>query len=205
MTLKRFFALEGIDGSGTTTQLDLVGRRMASSGLSVFQTCEPTKGPIGALIRDALSGRARIGQHALAHLFAADREEHVNGPGGIREALEKGSAVLSDRYFFSSLAYQTISDKPDLAFSLNGGFPLPQALFFLDIDPELSLERIRGRGSMEIFETLPFQREVARRYRSIIGLYGETEMKIHVIDARLPPDSVCDEIWELLGPLLYDA
>jgi dTMP kinase len=205
MTLKRFFALEGIDGSGTTTQLDLVGKRIAASGQSVFRTFEPTQGPIGVLIRDALSGKASIGQNALAHLFAADREEHVNGPGGIREALDKGSIVLSDRYFFSSLAYQTISERPDLAFSLNGAFPLPQALVFLDIDPEISLERVRGRGSMDIFETLPFQKEVARRYRSIIGLYGETEMRIRFIDARLPPESVCDEIWDFLSPLIEEA
>ena len=147
MTLRRFFVLEGIDGSGTTTQLDLVGKKLIAEGFPVFQTFEPTKGPIGALIREALSGKARIGQHALAHLFAADREEHVNGPGGIREALEKGSIVLSDRYFFSSLAYQTISDEPDLAFTLNSRFPLPQALFFLDIDPDISLESGSAAGA----------------------------------------------------------
>lgn len=202
MILKRFFVLEGIDGCGTSTQLDLVGRRFQAAGISHFQTCEPTKGPIGSLIREALSGRAALGQHALAHLFAADREEHLNGPGGVREALDKGSFVLSDRYLFSSLAYQTVSDRPDLAFTLNGAFPLPQALFFLDIDPDLSLDRIRGRGSMDIFENLPFQREVARRYRSIIGLFGETGMKIHLVDARMDPDSVCQEIWDLMGAYL---
>jgi dTMP kinase len=202
MTLRRFFVLEGIDGSGTTTQLSLLHKRLQASGYPVFPTCEPTKGPIGALIRQTLSGKASLGQSALAHLFAADREEHLNGSGGIREALEKGMIVLSDRYFFSSLAYQTISEKPELAFSLNSPFPLPQALFFLDIDPDISLERIRGRKELEVFETRPFQMEVARRYRSVIGLYGETDMKIHVIDARMTPQAICEEIWEALLPLL---
>ncbi len=194
--------LEGIDGSGTTTQLSLVGKKLIQLGHSVQTSCEPTQGPVGALIRQVLSGKARLGQNALAHLFAADREEHVNGSGGIRECLAKGMIALSDRYLFSSLAYQTISEDPALPFSINAPFPLPEALFFLDIDPDISLDRIRGRGELEVFENRPFQMEVARRYRCVLGLFGETGTKIYSIDARMEPEAIANEIIDKLIPLL---
>src|SRR5579864_7294663 len=105
-----FIVLEGLDGAGTTTQLVRLAERLRRAGERVVATAEPTDGPIGALIRQALrrrlvhrDGRA-LTDESLALLFAADRVDHVAGE--IEPALARGQHVLCDRYVLSSLAYQ---------------------------------------------------------------------------------------------------
>ena len=109
MVLSNFVVLEGIDGSGTTSQLRLLKEKFAleDKGNSVVFTQEPTSGSIGILIRSALQGSSVFAPETMTRLFAADRCEHLYGKEGIKAALTAGKAVFSDRYLFSSLAYQT--------------------------------------------------------------------------------------------------
>jgi dTMP kinase len=194
MVMRDFFVFEGIDGAGTTTQLEAVSRRLSLAGKDVHSCAEPTSGPVGTLVRHALSGSLSLSQATLALLFAADREEHVNGAGGILERLGRKEIVLCDRYLFSSLAYQSISADPALPFSLNGRFPLPETLFFFDIDPAVAMERIKARKTRDIFESSDFMASVAERYRTIIEMYRGTGMRITRIDASLPKDEITQAI-----------
>ncbi|HYY53573.1 MAG TPA: dTMP kinase, partial [Myxococcales bacterium] len=107
----RFIALEGLDGSGTTTQAERIASVLRAQGRRVLLTREPSDGPIGTLIRLALTGRLGLPQRsgplteeALALLFAADRVDHLAAV--IEPALERGELVVCDRYVLSSLAYQ---------------------------------------------------------------------------------------------------
>jgi dTMP kinase len=190
MTIAGFFVLEGIDGAGTTTQLKALAALFAAGPRPLFPTCEPSDGPVGRLVREALSGKFVLKPSTLAYLFAADREEHLRGPEGLEARLGKGQRVLCDRYLYSSVAYQSIGADPSLPVLLNSSFPLPEAIYFLDIDPTIAAERIAVRTSKDVFETVPFMERVAARYRAVIELYKDSGPRILVLDARLPPAEI---------------
>ncbi|MBQ1949842.1 MAG: hypothetical protein II367_06775 [Treponema sp.] len=121
------------------------------------------------------------------------------GKGGVLESAEKGITVLSDRYFFSSLAYQSVSCGKELPELLNSPFPLPEILFYFKINPEISLARVEGRGeAKEIYEKIDFQKKSAALYDSIANEYkGEKGrgMKIIEVDAAKSIDEISDFIW----------
>ena len=126
--LSRFIVLEGGDGSGTTTQLGLIGRALERAAFPHWTTSEPTDRPEGLLIRRILSGELQRDPGTLALLFAADRNEHLKGVGGILERLARGEIVLCDRYVLSSLAYQGVACGPDLpARAQRRTFPCPNS------------------------------------------------------------------------------
>jgi dTMP kinase len=200
--LKRFIVLEGGDGAGTTTQLRLLGEALERSGIPRWITSEPTGNPEGLLIRRILSGELTRDPGTLARLFAADRNEHLRGEGGILERLGRGEVVLCDRYVFSSLAYQGIACGPELPARLNSDFPLPELLLFFDLAPEQSLGRLRGRERLDIFERLPFQERVRSAYRTELARYARTDMRIVDIDASRSVDEVGRDIFRAVGGAL---
>ncbi len=200
--LNNFIVFEGVDGSGTSTQLALLGERLRRTGTAASLSAEPTKGPIGRLIREALAGRTPLEAETVARLFAADRGEHLNGAGGIRETLQAGGIAVSDRYVFSSLAYQGLTCGDELPAALNAPFPLPELLLFFDIRPELSLARLAGRGERDIYENESFQARVDRAYRDVIAAYRDTGMRIAIIDASGTVDAVHEELWRAVEPMV---
>lgn len=204
MILRNFAVFEGIDGTGTTTQISELKKRyaehFAGQEAPVWFTCEPTSGEIGRLIRRALSGELRLTPDTMARLFAADRGEHIFGRGGITENLDSGKAVYTDRYLFSSLAYQGEAADSGLTLALNGDFPLPEYLFFFDIDPDVAMNRVESRaGTLEIYEKREFQRKVRDRYRAIIDRFEREEPAMNVIriDATLPVSVIAEKIWSI--------
>lgn len=132
-----------------------------------------------------------------AYLFAADRQEHLAAPGGIEELCRNNTIVISDRYLFSSLAYQSAACGPELPRLLNSSFPLPEYLFFFDIEPNQSLKRISGRGVTEIYENQAFLEATAAEYRRVIGEYEamDTGMTILRLDASESIEKVSANIW----------
>ncbi len=186
MVLKNFIVLEGIDGAGTSTQIK---KLVQSNPEKYIATAEPTDGPTGKFLRRMLSGEFHVDEKTNAYLFAADRCEHIFGKGGVKELCESGKTVVSDRYFFSSLAYQSVSCGLELPQLLNSPFPLPEYLFFFDINPEISLARVNNRnGKKEIYENLESQKKIASLYEKVISMYESDpvlreEMKIIRIDA----------------------
>ena len=186
MVLKNFIVLEGIDGAGTSTQIK---RLVDNNPDKYIATAEPTSGPTGKFLRQMLAGDFKVDERTNAYLFAADRCEHIFGKGGVKELCESGKTVVSDRYFFSSLAYQSVSCGLELPQLLNSPFPLPEYLFFFHINPEISLARVNARNeSKEIYETIEAQKKIAALYEKVISMYEKDdklreEMKIIRVDA----------------------
>ena len=186
MVLKNFVVFEGIDGAGTSTQIKKI---VESNPQRFVATAEPTSLPTGKFLRRMLSGEFHVDEKTNAYLFAADRCEHIFGKGGVKELCESGKVVVSDRYFFSSLAYQSVSCGLELPMLLNSPFPLPEYLFFFEINPEISLGRVNARnGHKEIYENLEAQKKIAALYEKVISMYESDpakreEMKIIRIDA----------------------
>lgn len=204
MIVRNFFVFEGIDGTGTTTQLKLIKERFLreeNEGRELIVTCEPTTGPIGELIRRGLSGEYRFTADTMARLFAADRGEHIYGSDGILEQTKVGKTVISDRYLFSTLAYQGSAGDPQLAAQLNAEFPLPEYLFYFDLDADAAMNRVEKRNArLEIYEKREFQRILRNRYASILEHYRieHPEMKIVVIDASLGIQEISEKIWSII-------
>ena len=149
MVLKNFIVFEGIDGAGTSTQIKKLVEKDPGKYIA---TAEPTGGATGKFLRQMLAGEFKVDERTNAYLFAADRCEHIFGKGGVQELCNSGKIVVSDRYFFSSLAYQSVSCGLELPMLLNSPFPLPEYLFFFEINPEISLARVNKRnGQKEIY------------------------------------------------------
>ena len=200
MILRNFIVLEGIDGAGTSTQLNFL-KKMHPQDKTLF-TAEPTDSVTGKFLRSILRGDMELDPGTTAFLFAADRHEHLHCPGGIIETCNNGGITVTDRYLFSSLAYQSASCGEALPRLLNSTFPLPEYLFFFDIEPSLSLKRISGRGVTEIYEKQDFLEKTAAEYRKVIKEYQETAketgMNIIILDASKPVAEVSEKIWSIL-------
>ncbi|GHV96329.1 thymidylate kinase [Spirochaetia bacterium] len=193
--IRNFAVFEGGDGSGTTTQLSLLGRRFSASNPVFYPTFEPTEGPAGKLVRAALKKEITLLPETLARLFAADRTEHLYGPGGIAERCNSGELVVSDRYVLSSLVYQGIECGDELPRALNASFPAPELLLFFDVDPQIAQQRMQNRPQKEIYEYLEFQQKVREKYRSLLAEFSAAGVRVEIIDASKTPEEVALEVW----------
>lgn len=157
MNRGKFITIEGIDGSGTSTQSKLLAKTITELGREVHETAEPTNGPIGKLIREIFQKKPvldkRIYNMMIANLFTADRYEHVFSPGGIRDLINKGTDVVCCRYVASNIAYQADSNLDfNRIIDMNRPFPFPDLIIYLDNPVEKSIERILERDIVEIYE-----------------------------------------------------
>ena len=155
-----FIVIEGLDGSGKTTQANMLAKNLAKNH-TVLLTAEPSRGKIGTFIRQGcLYEKKRLPTEAEALLFAADRIEHMQNE--LEPALSEGKIVICDRYIFSSLAYQG-SAGLSLKWieTINARALEPDFSIFIDVPPQLVLERLQRKKSvMENLETQAKVREV---------------------------------------------
>ncbi len=161
----RFIVLEGADGTGTTTQARALADHLIAKGRTVHVTAEPSRGPIGALIRQMLGGeRPREAIHReLALLFAADRLDHLARE--IEPKLVAGVDVISDRYVLSSLVYQSLDLPLPWIESLNQHAPPAEVTVLLTLPVDVALARVLGRaGQGEVFDAREVQARVHARY-----------------------------------------
>ncbi|MBQ0166146.1 MAG: dTMP kinase [Treponema sp.] len=200
MILQNFIVLEGIDGAGTSTQLKKLKEKLGTT--RAFYTAEPVEtSETGKFLRRILSGEVPVHPGTAAFLFAADRNEHLYGKDGIVQKDSEGILCFSDRYLFSSLAYQAATCGEDLPRLLNSTFPLPRILFFFKITPEVSLARITGRGVTEIYEKVDFLKKTEAEYEKVVASFREkadSGMTVVEIDASKSPDEVFSVIWKTL-------
>jgi dTMP kinase len=204
-----FIVLEGVDGAGTTTHTKTLAASLGAKGLPIHTTREPSDGPIGVMIRQILTGRLVVpGLHGprpptwktMALLFAADRADHVEAE--IEPNLRDGVTVISDRYYHSSIAYQsaTAPEGADRAGEvakwvreINRYARKPDLTIVLDVPPEIAARRRAERGKgQEIYDDLELQRELSRFYREIDAFFPD-ERVVHV-DSNASRDEVAAQI-----------
>lgn len=161
-----FICVEGLDGCGKTTQTKLLVKMLRRRGCDAFYTAEPSRGKIGRFIkRHCLHGEKRVSSVIEALLFAADRFEHVEDV--IVPAIRKGKIVVSDRYVYSSLAYQGAAGL-DLEWieTVNKHAMRPDLAIFVDVEPEVVVKRLKRRKS--VMENLQTQRKVQKVYTKFV-------------------------------------
>ncbi|HEY1906900.1 MAG TPA: dTMP kinase [Myxococcaceae bacterium] len=197
----RFIVLEGIDGSGTTTQAARLAAALREAGHAVVSTREPSDGPIGVLIRQALTRRlAGLSDRMLALLFAADRLDHLASV--VEPALAEGKVVVSDRYVLSSLAYQGMRLPLAWVETLNAAARPADLTLFLEVDPRTAARRRSGRGGTEeLFDADEVQRAVARAYGRVARKHARPQRVVRV-NGRGAADEVAGEILSRVRAML---
>lgn len=199
-----FIVIEGIDGCGKGTQARLLFEHLKGLGKDVVLTAEPTKGPLGKLIREHLQ-EPFLDDESLALLFAADRIEHLEKE--VRPALDAGKAVISDRYVYSSIAYQ--GQRVDLEWvgDINKYADRPDMAILLDISAQLAQRRMKERGDeMEYFEEDDdFQDGVKKAFIELSRgrhLPDSLKTKWFVVDASERKVEIADRIRDAVESIL---
>ena len=195
-----FITFEGIDGSGKSTQIALLKRRIEQCGHRCSLTAEPSTGPIGVMIRQCLSGRMKADEKTMAALFASDRLDHLlNETDGILSKINQGIYVICDRYILSSYAYQSVRVSLEWIRQLNCAALdtlRPDCNIFIDIEPETAIERMaKERFHTELFETKERLTEVRNRYLELIGQLKKKE-NIIIINGNQAIEQISDDIWQ---------
>jgi dTMP kinase len=193
-----FVTFEGLDGSGKSTQAELLRAHLEESGRDVVATREPGGTELGEKVRELLLGGTEISPWAEVELFAAARAQLVAEV--IIPALERGADVVCDRYLDSSLAYQGIARNLGvervLALNMDAirGL-LPDVTFLLLIDPEEAASRFGEAPDRIEREGGEFLRKVDEAYRELGSIYAG---RIVMLDGAKPADEIAKEVRDKL-------
>lgn len=191
----KFIVIEGLDGSGQSTQANLLRNFLIEKGYEVVLTKEPTKdSEAGKKIREILDKKVEAKPAKFQTLFAQDREEHLKNL--IMPSLEENKIVVSDRYYFSSFAYGA-ANGVDLEWliKINDEFLLPDLTFILKTNPEVCLERIKKRDTkLTLFEE---KEKLAKVWQTFEILPRRFE-NVYIIDGERPIEEVFEEVKNLV-------
>jgi len=191
----KFIVFDGLDGSGQSTQVELLKNFLIKKGHQVVLTKEPTQdSEAGKKIRQVLDKKKIISPEELQKLFTEDRKEHLENI--ILPALKENKIAISDRYFFSTFAYG-VSEGLDLNWliKLNDECLLPDLTFFLKVSPEICVSRIEKRGiSKTYFEEKEKLNKVWQTYEILTSLFKN----INIINGEKPKEEVFFQIKEVV-------
>lgn len=176
-----FICVEGIDGSGKTTQAHRLVKTLIKKGYNAVYTTEPSKGIYGKIIRKhLLQGNNRVPTVVEAVLFAADRVDHVENE--VKPFLRTGKIVVCDRYVYSSIAYQGASNlNQKWIKEINKIAIQPDLAIYIDVPPEVVINRLKRRKS--VMETLQIQKKVREQYlklvkeKQLVMVYGNASIR----------------------------
>lgn len=190
-----FIDIEGLDGSGATTQATFLTQKFRDQKIEAFQTKEPTNNVIGGLIRGALTGVYKIPPPALQLLFVADRLHHLDRE--IIPILQNHSVVVTDRFLWSTIAFGSVETKNKRwLLELHRYCPLPDLTVFLRVPPKECVRRMKqDRFDFELFEE---EHKLWKAWDTYEWLAKKFPDHIHVINGEPSPTLVFDSLWPLI-------
>ena len=190
--------LEGIDGCGKSTQSKLLLEKLEGEGEKVIILKEPTKRPHGQKLWDVLHGKRKATNEEILELFVLDRIQHVEEK--IQPALDDGTVILMDRYYYSSMAYQVaggidveeIREKHVFA-------PKPDVVLIFDLPVSVALERVKGHSDADEFEKEEHLEKVREAYLDL-----ENDPLVRIVDATRTPEEIFGNVWKLVSEVMND-
>lgn len=189
-----FIVFEGIDGSGKSTQCDMLYRYISGTGRDVIRLAEPTAGKWGTELRVMLKSGTPPPVKKQIDLFIRDRRDDCEK--NIIPAMNKGKTIVMDRYFYSNAAYQGVKGTTSdiiIERNIKEGFPLPDRIYFIDVPAETAMNRIlkrNGSGETELFEKKEFLEMVRNNFLSI------ADEKFLIINGEGDEESIFKKIRE---------
>lgn len=186
----KFIVFEGLDGSGQTTQSQLLADYLLREGRDVLLTKEPTLDSVeGKKVLTVLIKKETMPSDELQKLFAADRRQHLDNL--IIPNLKQGKMVISDRYVLSSLAYGSIDLKTEWLVKLNDEFILPDITFVINVPVEVCLDRIHHRGEeITIFEDKDKLQKVGQAYKALSDRFKN----IYILNGEESVNNVFEQV-----------
>jgi len=191
----KFIVIEGLDGSGQSTQVKLLNNFLTQKGHQAISTKEPTQeSEAGKKIKEVLGKSLEIDAMELQELFAQDRKEHLERK--IIPNLKQNKVVISDRYYFSTFAYGAAhgADLNELI-KMNKNFLLPDVTFFLKVKPETCINRIEKRGDPK---TLFEKREQLAKVWNVYETLPKRFENVYIIDGEQSIENVFNQIKAVL-------
>lgn len=191
----KFIVFEGPDGSGQTTQANLLNQHLTKQGVSILLTKEPTTTSKTAdVIKKVLGKEIKVPPEKLQQLFTDDRKEHLEKE--IMPALKEGRTVICDRYFFSSFAFGSLQCDLNWLIKINKKFPEPDLTFIINVRAETCIERIKNRGSkFDFFEEKEKLTKIMKNYLNISKMFGN----IYVIDGEKTINKVHQQVLKVVN------
>ncbi|MEM4648119.1 MAG: dTMP kinase [Candidatus Pacearchaeota archaeon] len=190
----RFIVIDGIDGAGKSTMAKLLAKYLAKKNFKVFITHEPCKNTkIGKKIKELVRKNKKFSKEFWITLFNQDRIEHIENI--IKPKLNMGYIVISDRYYYSTLAYQ-LNEKNWKKYLDRNKFLKPDLVFILDVYPSIGLNRIKRKKT--IFEKEKFLEKVRKKFLLIYKKRKILDENIYLIDANQPKTKVFLDIKKII-------
>ena len=185
--------LEGIDGCGKSTQSELLKKKLEDIGDEVIILKEPTKRPHGQKLWDMLRGKRKATNEEILDLFVLDRTQHVEEK--IQPALDDGTVVLMDRYYYSSMAYQVAGGIDVNVIRERHAFaPKPDVVLIFDLPVTIALERVRGHSEADEFEKEEHLEKVREAYLNL-----RSDPLVRIVDSARAPEKIFEEVWKLVS------
>jgi len=205
MKKSHFIAFEGIDGSGKSTQSRILSEKLKKEGFKIYSTFEPTDSPIGSVIKNIFRHRIEADHRTIAGLYVADRLDHLlNKTNGILLKMDEGYTVVTDRYYFSSYAYQGTHMSLDWviqANSLSAELLRPDLTIFIDVPPEVCMQRLsEGRDMIQLYESLDNLHNVRKKYFEAFDKLKDQE-NIFIVDGNRSFDAIANDVWNKVYPM----
>ncbi len=197
----KFIVFDSLDGAGNSTQVKLLADYLNKIRKKTHITKEPTSGLIGGLIKSQLSHDWKSSQIFLQLLFSADRAYHLEKE--VIPLLKRGINIISDRYFFSTMAYGNSEIKDlDWLIEINKKFLFPDLTFFLKVSPKVCIERIkRDRFEITLFETEKILKNIWKNYEVLAKKFKRKN--IYIINGERPIEKVFGEIKKIVEEKLW--
>lgn len=190
--------LEGIDGCGKSTQSKLLLEKLEGEGEKVIILKEPTKRPHGQKLWDVLHGKRKATNEEILELFVLDRIQHVEEK--IQPALDDGTVILMDRYYYSSMAYQVAGGIDVEEIRKKHVFaPKPDVVLIFDLPVSVALERVKGHSDADEFEKEEHLEKVREAYLDL-----ENDPLVRIVDATGTPEEIFENVWRLVSEVRND-